>query len=258
MSQEEPKLVRRAVLTGLAAGGSLMLGGCASKELPPTYGNLLRMGDLLTYRVFRLALPAKALAREYERSDITSSTATGTTNPAEAEHCEAYDPEGGARYAQLAANGFADWRLNVEGSVARPRGFSLADLAAMRSRTQVTKHSCEEGWSAINEWTGVPLRAVLEAAGILPSARFIAFYAFDAYAESIDMIDALHPQTILAYGMNGRTLPVAHGAPARLRVETQMGYKSIKFIDRIVVSDSFDTLGKLGDVQNGWAWYVGI
>ena len=128
----------------------------------------------------------------------------------------------------------------------------------MRSRTQITKHSCEEGWSAIAEWTGVPLRSVLEAAGILPTARFVNFYAFDAIAEGIDMVDALHPQTILAYGMNGRALPMGHGAPLRLRVETQMGYKSIKFIDRIVVADEFDDLGKIGDLQSGWAWYVGI
>lgn len=253
-----PLLVRREVLAGLAGASGLLLGGCASKELPPTYGNLLRMGDLLTYRVFRHAMPGRALAREYGRNDITSSPATGTTDPGSAEHSEAYSAERGPIYQRLAAGGFADWRLKVEGKVARPRTFSLGELQAMARRTQVTKHSCEEGWSAIAEWTGVPLRAVLEAAGILPSARFVHFFAFDDLAEGIDMIDALHPQTILAYGMNGRALPIAHGAPLRLRVETQMGYKSHKFLDRIVVTDEFDDLGKVGDLQNGWAWYVGI
>ena len=128
----------------------------------------------------------------------------------------------------------------------------------MPARTQITKHTCEEGWSSIAEWTGVPLRTVLEAAGILPSARFVNYYAYDDNAEGIDMIDALHPQTILAYGMNGRDLPLAHGAPLRMRVETQLGYKSVKFLERIVVTDEFDDLGKIGSLQNGWAWYVGI
>ncbi len=253
-----PLLVRREVLAGLAGAGSLLLGGCASKQLPPTYGNLLRMGDLLTYRMFRLAMPARALAREYGRDDISSSPAIGTTDPGSEEHSEAYSAERGPIYQRLAADGFRDWRLKVEGKVARPGSYSLADLQAMARRSQITKHTCEEGWSSIAEWTGVPLRLVLESAGILPSARFVNFYAFDDLAEGIDMIDALHPQTILAYGMNGRALPVAHGAPLRLRVETQMGYKSHKFLDRIVVADEFDDLGKNGDLQNGWAWYVGI
>jgi DMSO/TMAO reductase YedYZ molybdopterin-dependent catalytic subunit len=128
----------------------------------------------------------------------------------------------------------------------------------MAARTQITKHTCEEGWSAIAEWTGVPLRTVLEAAGIQPSARFVNYYAYDDIAEGMDMLDALHPQTILAYGMNGRDLPLAHGAPLRMRVETQLGYKSVKFLERIVVTDEFDDLGKVGSLQNGWAWYVGI
>ena len=99
---------------------------------------------------------------------------------------------------------------------------------------------------------------MLEAAGVLPSARFVKFYPFDDIADSIDMVDALHPQTILAYGMNGRDLPVAHGAPVRLRVERQLGYKNLKYLQRIVVTDEFDDFGKLGAIQNGWSWYVGI
>ena len=248
---------RRQLVTGLASAGGLLLAGCSSKELPPTYGNVLRMGDLLTYRAFRTLLPAHSLVREYERSDITSSPAVGTSNPADP-HQEAYSAERGPLYDRLRTGGFADWRLRVEGRVARPTSFSLAELQALPSRTQITKHTCEEGWSAIAAWTGVPLRAVLEAVGILPSARFVNFFAYDDTADGIDMLDALHPQTILAYGMNGRDLPLAHGAPLRLRVETQLGYKSVKFLDRIVVKDEFDDLGKIGDLQNGWAWYVGI
>jgi DMSO/TMAO reductase YedYZ molybdopterin-dependent catalytic subunit len=248
---------RRELITGLACAGGLVLAGCSSKELPPTYGNVLRMGDLLTYRAFRMLLPARSLAREYDRTDITSIPAVGTANPADP-HEGLYSAEGGPLYDRLRAGAFADWRLSVEGRVANPRSFSLMELKALASRTQITKHTCEEGWSAIAEWTGVPLRAVLEAAGILPSARFVNFFSFDNFAESIDMLDALHPQTILAYGMNGRDLPLAHGAPLRLRVETQIGYKSLKFLRRIVVKDTFDDLGKFGDLQNGWAWYVGI
>lgn len=258
MTQKKTILVRRReLLTALTSAGGLALAGCSSKELPPTYGNVLRMGDLLTYRAFRLLLPRRSLVREYSHKDITASPAVGTSNPADPGQ-ELYSKDLGPRYDRLLASNFADWRLTISGRVARPRSFSLAQLQALPSRTQITKHTCEEGWSAIAEWTGVPLRAVLEAAGILPSARFVNFFAYDSVAEGIDMPDALHPQTILAYGMNGRDLPLAHGAPLRLRVETQLGYKSVKFLHHIIVKDEFDDLGKLGSLQSGWAWYVGI
>lgn len=250
-------ITRRNLVAGLASAAGVLLAGCSSTELPPTYGNVLRMGDLLTYRAFRTLLNPHALVQEYGYRDITSSPAVGTSNPGDPQQ-QLYNAERGALYDRLHAGDFADWRLKVEGRVAKPRSFSLAELKALPARRQITKHTCEEGWSAIAEWTGVPLRAVLEAAGILPSARFANFFAYDDTAEGLDMIDALHPQTILAYGMNGRSLPLAHGAPLRLRVETQLGYKSVKFLDRIVVKDEFDDLGKIGSLQNGWAWYVGI
>jgi DMSO/TMAO reductase YedYZ molybdopterin-dependent catalytic subunit len=126
------------------------------------------------------------------------------------------------------------------------------------ARAQVTRHTCEEGWSAIAEWTGVPLGRVLEAAGILPEARFVNFSSYDDWADGIDLLDAFHPQTLLAYGMNGRDLPVPHGGPVRLRVETQLGYKSMKFLRRIVVTSAFDDGGKNGNIRNGWSWYAGI
>jgi DMSO/TMAO reductase YedYZ molybdopterin-dependent catalytic subunit len=258
MKKSKPLVInRRKLVTGLASTCGLLLAGCSSKELPPTYGNVLRMGDLLTYRAFRTLLPAQSLVREYGRSDITSSPAVGTSNPADP-HEELYNAERGPLFDRFRAGAFADWRLRIEGRVERPKSFSLAELQALPSRTQITKHTCEEGWSAIAEWTGVPLRAVLEAAGIQPSARFVNFYAYDDNADGIDMLDALHPQTILAYGMSGHDLPLAHGAPLRVRVETQLGYKSVKFLERIVVKNEFDDLGKIGPLQNGWAWYVGI
>jgi DMSO/TMAO reductase YedYZ molybdopterin-dependent catalytic subunit len=256
MSKRRHITTRRTVLTGLASCGGLLASGC-SKTLPPTYGNVLRMGDLLTYKAHRLLLPVHSLAKEYAHADISSIPAIGNTNPADPQQ-STFNAARGPTYELLRNGGFTDWRLSIEGRVSRPGGYSLADLKRFPSRTQITKHTCEEGWSAIAEWTGVPLRRVLEAAGILPTARFVQFYAFDDIAEGIDMFDALHPQTILAYGMNGRDLPVSHGAPVRLRVEKQLGYKSVKFLQRIVVTEEFDDLGKIGSLQNGWSWYVGI
>jgi DMSO/TMAO reductase YedYZ molybdopterin-dependent catalytic subunit len=255
--KQQRRMPRRAFIKGLASSaGGLLLAGCTPTD-PPTYGNVLRMGDLLTYKAHRLLLPAHSLAREYDYSDISSVPAIGTTNPADPDK-SSYSREHGPVYEQLLANRFADWRLVVEGSVARPRAFSLDELRRMPSRTQITRHTCEEGWSAIAQWTGVPLRTVLEAAGIRSTARFVQYYAYDGWVDGIDMLDALHPQTILAYGMNGRDLPISHGAPIRLRVEKQLGYKSMKFLRRIVVTDHFDDHGKRGLIQNGWSWYAGI
>jgi DMSO/TMAO reductase YedYZ molybdopterin-dependent catalytic subunit len=247
---------RRTLLKGLASIGGVVLAGCA-EEPPPTYGNILRMGDVLTYEAHRLLLPRRTLAKEYARADITSIPAIGTADPGNPREA-LFTPESGDAYARLRRDAFADWRLEIAGSVARPGSYSLEDLKRFPSRTQITRHTCEEGWSAIAEWTGVPLRTVLEASGLEPSARYVQFHCYDVVADGIDMLDALHPQTILAYGMNGRDLPVAHGAPLRARVETQLGYKSMKFLRRIVVTDEFDDLGPYGPLQNGWAWYAGI
>ena len=191
MNGKLPVLTRRSLVTGLASAGSLLLGACSARDLPPTYGNVLRMGDLLTYRAFRLLLPAHSLAREYAHRDISSSPAIGNTNPADPQQ-SGFNAARGPLFDRLRAGDFVDWRLRVEGRVARPTSFSLADLKRMRVRTQITKHTCEEGWSAIAQWTGVPLRTVLEAVGIQASARFVNYYAYDDTAEGIDMLDALH------------------------------------------------------------------
>ena len=243
---------RRAIVAGLASLGGLALARYP-KHLPPTYGNLLRMGDTFTYAAQRALLPGQALVREYSLADLTSFPATGTLDTSPFVTPAMLDT-----YRQLQSVGFGAWRLSIEGLVATPRTFSLAELKQLQSRTQITRHTCEEGWSAIGQWTGVPLSLVLEAAGILPSARFVMFHSYDDWVDSIDLLDALHPQTILAYGMNGRDLPMQHGAPVRLRVEKQMGYKSMKYLQRIVVTDEFDDGGQKGNIQNGWAWYTGI
>jgi DMSO/TMAO reductase YedYZ molybdopterin-dependent catalytic subunit len=243
---------RRAIVLGLASVGGFAFAR-SPRELPPTYGHLLRMGDTFTYAAHRALLPGQSLVKEYALSDITSFPATGTTNPAVTVKSALGDT-----YRTSLNTGFSDWQLSVEGRVSAPRTFSLADLKRMPSRTQITRHTCEEGWTAIGQWTGVPLSLVLQAAGLEPSARFIVFYSTDDWVACIDMVDALHPQTILAYGMNGRDLPVPHGAPVRLRVERQLGYKSMKYVHRIVATEDFEDGGVKGDIQNGWAWYTGI
>ena len=252
MKNDELITRRQILLAGLTSAGGLLLSGC-TKKLPPTYGNILRMSDTLTYAAHRVLLPGEALAREYTHKDISSFPATGTTNP-----CDPNLKKPNETYAQLLKGNFADWRLSIEGLVARPGSYSLADLRGLPSRTQITKHVCEEGWTAIAEWTGVPLSRVLDSVGLLPNARYVVFYSYDEWADCLDMFDALHPQTILAYGMNGRDLPLAHGAPVRLRLERQLGYKSMKYIERIVVKEDFDDGGMNGSIRNGWSWYVGI
>jgi DMSO/TMAO reductase YedYZ molybdopterin-dependent catalytic subunit len=252
MKSDELITRRQILLAGLTSAGGLLLSGC-TKKLPPTYGNILRMSDTLTYAAHRVLLPGEALAREYTHKDISSFPATGTTNP-----CDPNLKKPNETYAQLLKGNFADWRLSIEGLVARPGSYSLADLKGLPSRTQITKHVCEEGWTAIAEWTGVPLSRVLDSVGLLPNARYVVFYSYDEWADCLDMFDALHPQTILAYGMNGRDLPLAHGAPVRLRLERQLGYKSMKYIERIVVKEDFDDGGMNGSIRNGWSWYVGI
>ncbi len=246
--KDKPSISRRdAIKAGLVTLGGLLLPGCSS-DMPPTYGNILRMGDNLTYGAQRLLLPGQSLAREYSFGDISSFPATGTINPADSSK-----PYYSEAYERLQGAGFEGWRLQVDGLVARPGAYSLPELQRFPSRKQITRHTCEEGWTAIGEWTGVPLGLVLEHAGILPHARFVNYYSYDGWVDSIDLLDAFHPQTLLAYGMNGKELPVRHGAPLRLRVERQIGYKSMKYLNRIEVTDTF-----LDQGDTGWAWYTGI
>jgi DMSO/TMAO reductase YedYZ molybdopterin-dependent catalytic subunit len=258
MTEKKSGLITRrgALIAGAAAVGGVILTRRFPKILPPTCGNVLRAGDAFTYGVHRALLSDGALAREYRPEDITSFPATGTFDPAVSTKPEL--KELSDQYRRLRDGAFSDWRLDVDGAVAKPRAFSLADLKQFTPRTQITRHTCEEGWTAIGQWTGVPLSAVLAAVGALPSARFLMFRSYDDWADSIDMSDAMHPQTILAYQMNGRALPIPHGAPVRLRVERQIGYKSMKFLKSITLVDKFDDGGDNGNIQNGWAWYNGI
>lgn len=250
---------RRWLGGGLAAAGAGLLAACDRVGANPVVQQTLRMAHGLTYRAQRLIVPREALAPEYTEADISPDfRANGSINPMASD------------YVALREGGFADYRLVIDGLVERPLSLSLADLRARPSRTQITKHDCVEGWTSIGKWKGAPLSVLLEEAGLRPEARYIVFYCFDAldqredgdrYYESIDLVDAYHPQTILAYEMNDHILPVPHGAPLRLRVERQIGYKHAKYIRRIEAVDSFAHIGR-GEggywPDRGYQWYAGI
>jgi DMSO/TMAO reductase YedYZ molybdopterin-dependent catalytic subunit len=250
---------RRRFLGRMAAlAGGLVLTGCDRLSRTAWFPPILERAESLTQSVQRLITPRNALAKEYAEKDLSPTfRSNGTAEP---------DDED---YLALAQNGFADWRLEVRGLVERPLALSLAELKAMPSRTQITRHDCVEGWSAIGKWTGVPLAAVLAEARVKPAARYAVFRCADPmddtddsnYYESIDMVDAYHPQTILAYGLNGGPLPVANGAPLRLRVERQLGYKMAKYLMAIELVESFGAIagGKGGYWEDrGYEWYAGI
>ncbi|MGM4910597.1 molybdopterin-binding protein [Rhizobium sp. 768_B6_N1_8] len=254
-------ITRRRLLIGSAAGlGAFGLTGCDDVVQNSNVQSVLEMAETLTMKSQRLLVPKDKLAREYSEADISPTfRPNGTSQP---------DSEA---YAQMMATGFADWRLKIDGLVERPVELSLADLKKLPSRTQITRHDCVEGWSAIGKWTGAPLGPLLQSVGLKPEARYAVFYCADqleqtldgsgTYYESIDLIDAFHPQTILAYQMNGKDLEVAHGAPLRLRVERQLGYKHAKYLMRIEMKDSFAGLwgGKGGFWEDrGYEWYAGI
>jgi len=247
---------RRLLLTAGTAAPALLLGGCDRLSASPSFRDMvLGTGEWLSYRVHRL-IGSDALAREFDPSQMSPEFRTnGNTRPR--------SPE----YLAHAQAGFADWRLAVDGLVERPQGVSLAALKAMPARTQITRHDCVEGWSAIGQWTGVPLGDLLKQVGLQPQARYIVFHCADdfrgtAYYESIDLVDAFHPQTILAWGMNGGDLPMGHGAPLRLRVERQLGYKHAKFVMRV---EAVASLAPIGGGRGGfwedtvdYDWYAGI
>ena len=217
--------------------------------IPPDYGGLFGAGETLTYASHRL-LTRHSMAREFPRSQISKSPVVNGRTPQS------------LTFKLLEAGKFADWQLEVDGMVANPGSFSLDDLRAFPARSQITHLACEEGWSFIAEWIGVPLSHVLNLTGTLPEARYVVYFSMQSrWWGSVDMADALHPQTLLTYGMNGGDLPVGHGGPLRLRVPRQLGYKSVKYITRLIVTDSLKDFGKgLGSSASeaGYAWYAGI
>ncbi len=247
---------RRKLITGGVAATAGVAGLATAASLaqrygliPPDHGGVYGPGETLTYAAQRL-LTTHAPAREFPRSMISKNPfANETAPPSEA-------------FKTLQAAGFKDWRLTVDGMVAHPASFSLSDLRSLPTRAQITEVACEEGWSYIAEWIGTPLAGVLNEVGVLPQARYVVYYSIQPdWWESVDMADALHPHTFLTMGMNDGDLPVGFGGPLRLRVPRQLGYKSVKYITRMTVTDSLKHFGKgLGSAspEGGYAWFAGI
>ena len=251
------QISRRKLITGGLITAAVGVTGLAAADriarryglIPPDSRGAYGPGETLTYAAQRL-ITTHSLAREFPRSMISK-------NPFANEVAKPSD-----EFKRHQAVGFADWRLAVDGMVANPASFSLSDIKAMPYRNQITEVVCEEGWSYVAEWIGTPLHEVLHAAEILPQARYIVYRSIEPdWWESIDMADALHPQTFLTWGMNDGDLPVGFGGPLRLRVPRQLGYKSVKYIVRLTATDSLKHFGKgLGSAspEAGYAWYAGI
>jgi DMSO/TMAO reductase YedYZ molybdopterin-dependent catalytic subunit len=246
---------RKVITTALAslAGASGLAAAVRLADryglIPPDHNGIYGVGETLTYASQRLLTARGSLAREFSAAQISKVAPVNGPMPS------AFD------YQRLLARRFSDWRLEVDGLVSRPSSFSLADLQGFPASRQITQQACEEGWSFIAEWIGVPLSHVLDAAGASARAKYVVFFAYDDLWESIDMADAWHPQTLLAYGMNGADLPAPHGAPVRLRVPRQLGYKSLKYLAQITVVDSLKDIGQgLGSIspELGYSWYAGI
>ena len=251
------KLSRRELVHGALAGGAVGGVALACYRFPIPVRNLYDVADAINYSLHDLLLSGQPRVREYSLTDIARQFPTsGTTSPRD------------EKYQRLRENGFEDYRLSVEGLVANPLSLSLTELKSMPSQTQVTLHTCDEGWSAIGQWEGVQLARLLSEAQIQPGARYVVFHCMDTmgndlpYYESIDLFAASHPQTILAYGLNGEDIPQANGAPVRLRIETQIGYKHAKYVERVEVVDS---LAPIGAGRGGWwedadkaVWYAGL
>jgi len=247
----KPTTRRRLITTGLAAtAGAAGLAAAARFAeryglIPPDYGGAYGPGTTLTYAAQRL-LTTHSLAREFPRSMISKSPFANFTAPPN----------------DLFKKHQKDWRLAVGGMVLHPASLSLADLKGLSTRSQITEVACEEGWSYIAEWIGTPLADVLHAVGISPQARYIVYFSTDSdWWDSIDMADALHPQTLLTWGMNDGDLAVPFGGPLRLRVPRQLGYKSVKYITRLTAAASLKGFGSgLGSSEPdaGYSWYAGI
>jgi DMSO/TMAO reductase YedYZ molybdopterin-dependent catalytic subunit len=246
---------RKLIVTGLAAAAGASAVGVAAKLaqkyglVAPDHGGLYGPGETLTYASMRL-LTKHSLAREFSRGQISKRPLANEVAP----FSEAFKG--------LQARKFTDWRLTVDGLVERPSSFSIDQLKSYPSRSQITEVVCEEGWSFIAEWNGIPLSFILDLVGAHPQAKYVFYFSIEPdWWESMDMADALHPQTLVTYGMNGDELPVGNGGPLRIRLPRQLGYKSVKFVNHLTVTDNVKKFGKgLGSVspEQGYAWYAGI
>jgi len=250
---------RNFLVRSVGAFGAALLSGCDRLSGSESFVQVLQSSSALSYGVQKALGWRPSMAQEFSETDLSPNfRSNGTAMPA------------GAAYGEHARRGFADWTLRVTGSVENPSEFRMARLRAMPRRTQITRHDCVEGWSVIGKWTGVPLAAILNTVRPKPSVRYAVFHCADAmsnsdppefYYESIDMDDAYHPQTILAYGLNGQDLPIKNGAPLRLRVERQLGYKHAKYVHTIELVENFAHVGQGNGgywEDYGYQWYAGI
>ncbi|MFZ1999895.1 MAG: molybdopterin-dependent oxidoreductase, partial [Candidatus Sulfotelmatobacter sp.] len=229
---------RKFIITGLAVAAGASGIAVAAKVaqhrglIPPDAGGLYGPGETLTYAAQRL-LTRRSMAREFSRTEISKNPFANEVDPL------------GDEFKRLQAASFVDWRVAVDGMAARPASFSLAELRSFPTSTQITMIGCEEGWTYIAEWTGVPLSYILDRVGALPRVRYVVYRSIQPdWWESIDMADALHPQTLLAHRMNGNELPVPFGGPVRVRVPRQLGYKNVKYINRVTLTDNLKLFGK--------------
>ncbi len=246
---------RKLITTGLAlaagASGIAVAAKIARSHglIPPDAGGFYGPGETLTYAAQRL-LSRRAMAREFSRSEISKNPFANEVDPL------------GEEFQRFQAASFVDWHVTVDGMVARQASLSLAEIRSFPTSTHITMIGCEEGWTYIGEWTGVALSYILDRVGALPQARYVVYRSIQPdWWESIDMADALHPQTLLAHRMNGNELPVPFGGPVRLRVPRQLGYKNVKYITRLTLTDNLKAFGKGrgGSSSDGsYAWYAGI
>ena len=251
-NKNDKVLSRRSVIKRAGALGGFLLAGCDTQYYKPPVvrDGLMGVADIMTMASQRMLMSNEQLVQEYDSSEITKNFPVwNQSNPEDEE------------YQQLRAENYRDWRLPVTGLVNKPISMSLLDLKRLPRRTQTTMHICEQGWSAIAQWTGAPLLSVIQAAGgIKPNAKYIMINAYGGWYEGYDMFDVAHPQTILAYGMNGKDLPLGNGAPLRLRVERHCGYKQLKFIKSIEVVSSVESFGRgTGGLNSDYDfhWYAG-
>jgi len=251
------KFTRRQIVNGVLLGGAAVSVALATRRYPGEIKSIHDITDALNYGLHDLMLSGQPRVREFTRNDLVLDFPTsGVTAPRD------------ERYQSMRENNFADYRLLVDGLVDNPMSLSLDELRALPAQSQITMHTCDEGWSAIGEWKGVPLAQLLSRAGVQDSARYVVFHCMDTqfndkpYYESIDLFAASHPQTLLAYDLNGEPVPQKNGAPLRLRIETQIGYKHAKFVERVELVDNLLTIG---DGRGGWwedydnaIWYAGL
>ena len=240
----------------IAGAGALFLGACNRIAESSAGKSLFGKAQEWHLAAHRSLADRKALAKEYPRSAISPTFKQNGSRTVDTDF-----------YRAQLESGFADWRLEVRGLVDTPLSLTLDQIRAMPQRTQVTRHDCVEGWSAIGEWTGPQLSALLGMAGVQDSAKFVVFRCADKYVgrqyyESVDLVDAMHPQTIVAHSLNGEPLPEGNGAPLRMRIERQLGYKHAKYLAAIEVVDSLDGIGEgkggYWEDRSGYQWYAGM